>query len=272
MDKFSHLEIEDITTVSFYKWIRNDSGHVERVKVTKSVTDGMEYIKQILPNFLIHHLQKRHQSEAFKQHKSNLGETDLILHFDFSENYTCTYQDASQSAYWCQKQVTIFTVGSYLKDQSTMFAYVTDCTDHSKSTVSVLLDMMLKRFGRPEFNVRFWSDGPSSQFKNKYMAHYIKLLREKHNLKSLEWNFSVTSHGKGAIDGVGGSLKRSVWRQVKARKSDVRNAEEFVKVIKDINSGVNVILVPESVISFAYNTINSKLDNAPKVITVTYFQ
>ena len=42
------------------------------------------------------------------------------------------------------------------------------------------------------------------------------------------WNAFVTSHGKGAVDGVGGSLKRFVWNRVKSREVVVLNAKDLL--------------------------------------------
>ena len=48
-----------------------------------------------------------------------------------------------------------------------------------------------------------WSDGPTSEFKNRYMKTLLSMLSEKYN-KPFTWKFSATSHGKGVVDGVGG--------------------------------------------------------------------
>ena len=58
-----------------------------------------------------------------------------------------------------------------------------------------------------------WSDGPSSEFKNKYMGFLIQELSKKHG-KPFIWKFSATSHGKGVVDGVGGKIKSSVHKKV----------------------------------------------------------
>ena len=47
-------------------------------------------------------------------------------------------------------------------------------------------------------------------------------------LEKFEWNFFATSHGKGAVDGIGGSVKRMVWRKVRSRKAEAA----FVEVAK----------------------------------------
>lgn len=36
----------------------------------------------------------------------------------------------------------------------------------------------------------------------------------------IEWNFFATSHGKGACDGIGGSVKRSAYRASLQRPVD----------------------------------------------------
>ena len=34
----------------------------------------------------------------------------------------------------------------------------------------------------------------------------------------ISWHYSATSHGKGAVDGVGGTTKRTAWSAVSTRK------------------------------------------------------
>lgn len=65
------------------------------------------------------------------------------------------------------------------------------------------------------------------------MYWYLGHLRQTFELQALTWNFSATSHGKGAIDGVGGTLKRFVYRHVLAKGDDVRNASEFFQVAQE---------------------------------------
>ena len=75
--------------------------------------------------------------------------------------------------------------------------------------------------------VSIWSDGPSSQFKNRFIVAALKSLQEKHNIQ-ITWNFFATSHGKGPVDGIGGAVKRQVWNAVKTRKHIVTDAKSFV--------------------------------------------
>ena len=59
----------------------------------------------------------------------------------------------------------------------------------------------------------------------------------------LAWHFFATSHGKGAVDGIGGIAKRSVWRAVCNRKCIVTDAKSFTSVAKEVCKGITFILV-----------------------------
>ena len=62
-------------------------------------------------------------------------------------------------------------------------------------------------------------------------------------MKNLIWNFFATSHGKGAVDGVGGTVKRLVWSRVLAGKAVVTNAKSFYECAKATASNLQSVLV-----------------------------
>ena len=68
----------------------------------------------------------------------------------------------------------------------------------------------------------------ASQFKNWFMVAALKPLQEKHGIEII-WNVFATSQGKGAVDGVGGAVKRVVWNSVRSRMNIVNNASSFTK-------------------------------------------
>lgn len=76
-------------------------------------------------------------------------------------------------------------------------------------------------------SISIWSDGPASQFKNRFVAAALDTLQEAHKIH-IEWNFFSTSHGKGPVDGIGGSAKRFVMQKVRNRQNAVTNASSFV--------------------------------------------
>ena len=75
--------------------------------------------------------------------------------------------------------------------------------------------------------VHYWSDGPSSQFKNQF--NFTNLLFHKYdNHASADWNFSAKSHAKGENDTVGGDVKNAVWCKTLHMKALVTDLNEFV--------------------------------------------
>ena len=69
------------------------------------------------------------------------------LQVDYSENYTCMYQDKTQSTHWQQHQVSLFTSALWHSGKQHSRIIVSDNLTHSKDTivayVSALLDDLL---------------------------------------------------------------------------------------------------------------------------------
>ena len=85
---------------------------------------------------------------------------------------------------------------------------------------SVIKNLLAKH---PEIKlINIFSDGGRSQFKQKFTLSNLPLWESVLNIK-LTWHFFATSHGKGVVDGLGGSIiKLSVWcicRPCKTEKS-----------------------------------------------------
>ena len=153
-----------------------------------------------------------------------------MIQVDFSENYTCMFQDEIQSAHWRQDQVSLFTTAIWFDGKLHSKVIASDNLDHGKETVVAYLDYLLDTLPA---TVSIWSDGPSSQFKNKLITAVINTLQDKHKI-NLRWNYFATSHGKGPVDGIGGSVKRQVWTAVSRRISLVTNASSFTATAKKV--------------------------------------
>lgn len=75
------------------------------------------------------------------------------------------------------------------------------------------------------------TDGAASQFKQKFtLSNVTHYLSEKGI--TVQWNFFATSHGKGAVDGIGGQVKRKAWLAALSGKS-VHSVKEFISVVLD---------------------------------------
>ena len=78
--------------------------------------------------------------------------------------------------------------------------------------------------------VRVWTDGPSSQYKNRYIFYLLQQIQPLLEPITLVWNFFATSHGKGPCDGLGGTVKRIVQRKIRTG-AEVRSAQDFCQAV-----------------------------------------
>ena len=60
-----------------------------------------------------------------------------------------------------------------------------------------------------------------------------------------------TAHGKVAVNGVGGAVKRAVWRAILQDRAVIGSAEEFARVAESECLKVNVIYIPKGNIAQA---------------------
>ena len=64
----------------------------------------------------------------------------------------------------------------------------------------------------------------------------------EHDIK-LSWNIFATSHGKGVVDGIGRTVKRTVWRHI---KTDITSAQEYATLAKELCQNIIVQYIPRS--------------------------
>ena len=227
-----------------------------------TISNVVESLQQKLPTFLEHVYIKTQQSKYFDEKLANLSEKEAVVQVDFAENYTCKHQDEIQTAHWNQEQVTIFTVAVWIKSSADgekvceSHAIVSDETTHDKKAVAVFMFQVFEKFIKEKHSdikqVYVFSDGPSSQFKNKYIANFIHILNK---IGPIQWNYFATSHGKGVVDGIGGTIKRMVWNAVMSRKAAVVDAQSFVEVASGISRSVNISLVDKKEIQYISDSI-----------------
>lgn len=240
MNLFGKYEVQHCNEITWYVWKNTENAHLSKVVEDGTISDLMKYICSILPRFLEHCFEKRSQAKIYRdQHKEVTNDSFSIktglLQIDFSENYKCVSQDEIQSAHWAQSQISLFTSALYHSGIIHPIVIASDDLTHSKDTVIPYVDRILEEVPKEIEVLHVWSDGPTSQFKNKYIAAALPTLQEKHQLH-ITWNFFATSHGKGPVDGIGGSVKRQVWNAVKRRTHTVYNATDFVAAAATVSN------------------------------------
>jgi IS1 family transposase len=193
---------------------------------------------------------KRIQSHAFETDK--ISSTTHVLQCDFAMAYSCEYQSEIQSALWSRNSINLFTAALYSQDQACQsFLVVSDCQTKGKDAVYTFLHRIISQFEQQlEHNdsLIIYTDGPSSEFKNKFMAKLAVYLSCKLNCKVL-WKYFATSHGKGVVDGIGGAAKSQVRRRVMSKGKDaeiVQNTTDFYNVVSKVMKGVKIFHITDA--------------------------
>jgi hypothetical protein len=59
------------------------------------------------------------------------------------------------------------------------------------------------------------------------------------SVQSVTWQYFATSHGKGAVDGVGGEVKRMARSLVMSKRASIRCLDDLVTAVKPKNIQVS---------------------------------
>ena len=97
-------------------------------------------------------------------------------------------------------QITLYTPVSWFRDQIISHVVVSDYMQHNKTSAVIFTDKILAKLPDDVTEVKIWTDGPASQFKNKYVIAAMKALSCNCHGAKLVWNFFATSHGKGPVE------------------------------------------------------------------------
>ena len=257
------------------QWASDEKKGVAKAAFQGSLLESFNELALQIPNFLKHTYVKRIQAHSFKEEREsvNFDSEKVVIQIDFAENYSTVTQNEIQSAYWTNKQVTLFTVCFWEQMGAHSMIITSDYLQHDKYAVTVFIKIILEQIdsvlGRPISKHVFFSDGPSSQFKQRFVISSLT-----HLGKNIEWNFFATSHGKGPVDGIGGSAKRNVSLFVKAGLGEVNSAKDFTDVANKVCKKTKVILCPKEKIDEAKPSLDkswSSVLHIPKIQSVHKF-
>ena len=141
------------------------------------------------------------------------------------------------SAYWSTEAITLFWATTHYLDGNNQkqMEHYTLCSDdvvHDKNSIyfynkQIIADIQQK--GGTTQYIHYWSDEPSSQFKNKFNATNLKFYLHDYRI-SVDGNFFAATPGKVENDGSGRDAKNGVWHKVLQKKVVVANLGDFVMV------------------------------------------
>lgn len=144
------------------------------------------------------------------------------------------------------------------------YVVVSDCMEHSKSAVvafnrAILADL---RENIQFEHIHYWTDGAASQFKSKYMMHNL-LFHESDFGITADWSYFATSHGKGPVDGIGGTVKRNVYLEVLKGGIVVNGYEDFLHAARKLNRTINILDCDSSVVENVEAELSRRYAGAP---------
>ena len=184
-------------------------------------------------DFRDHVTRMRTQYGQIKVLKERLPEHHVVVHMDFAENYSCRSVEEVQSAYWNKTAVTLHPTVVYYKEQEQLmhksFVFVSDEMSHSTPTVLSILDILiphLKEMDPLLHTVHYWTDGPTSQYRNKVIFNTVANHMQVYGTHA-KWNYFECGHGKGPCDGLGGTTKRMADEAVNSARVSIQDANDF---------------------------------------------
>lgn len=241
-------------------------------KKVASVEKLVELTKSELPRISTHLYNILHQFTHLKQLKENLTQHDVVVHVDYSENYTCKWSKEIKDTHFggSHQQVTLHTgVLYFTRGQAESFATVSASLQHDAvatwAHLQPVLGYITSNYPLAK-NIHFLSDGPTSQYRNKvafYLASTVPFMK---GFKTVTWNFTEASHGKGAPDGVGGALKNLADRVV-AYGTDIPNASALLENLAK-HSSVRIFEVTEDNIAACGELVPPFLKSVPGTMKI----
>ena len=229
--------------ISLSQWKKTElTNGKKRTVIVEKMMEKEEFItliKDQICEFQGHVDRVKTQYAAVRQLKENIPQDHVMLQMDFAENFSCVSADEVQSAYWNSSAVSLHPVVAYFRDDRNIlnhknFVYVSDDLGHNFGHVFTIMKNIISEIKEivPDLKmVHYWTDSPSSQYRNK-SAFYV--ISDHENIFGVPaiWNYFESGHGKGPCDGVGGTSKRIADMAIKQGKIIIQDASDYFQKVQ----------------------------------------
>lgn len=275
-DEVKYNKWQTVTENKLIKGTLRPIKMVTKILITKKTEQVVKLLQESLATYKKHVFQMYHQAKMLKHLKKSINEREILFQVDFSQNYMAKFTSEIQSVHFgaSSKQISLHTGAKYTRKEGevccTTFCTVSDNLDHHAhgvwSHMKDILNGANEEFPNTE-TVHFFSDSPSSQYRNKTNVYLMSLLLPRHfkNLSSFSWNFSEAGHGKGVMDGVGGSIKRNSDLLV-LHQNDITCAKDLVSLFT--SSKTQVLEVPSQTFDEVKSLIPPSLNPIEGIMSV----
>ena len=151
------------------------------------------------------------------------------------------------STHWNTHGITLFTAVLNTNSTSKSYVVVSNELQHDKYAVAAFNRAIMQHAvsnGNIITMLHIFSDGAGSQFKNRFnLSGLLKPSMMHSDLGEIDWSFFGTAHGKGPVDGVGGTVKRAVWRRVLQKQVVLSSAEDFAEAAASACQNIKILFV-----------------------------
>jgi hypothetical protein len=229
--------------------LRIDRKQHRRTSKEKIVVKKIDLVCKFQDEFLLpyirHKAVEKHQREALKSLKNTLTDEELIIHINFAENYACKYASETQIIHFGGNREHVLLHTGVFYCGKIVQSFCTISPDLSHTPISIFKHLeALRHYDRSKIkSLYFQSDSPATQYRSRKMFYIMikKIIPLFCNLQHFVWLYSEPGHGKGPVDGVGATMKRTCDRHV-GNGHDVSTFEQFQECVSTIE-GIDVIPV-----------------------------
>ena len=236
-DKIKSTIKDNIVNFKEWKRIKCEDGK-QRTKLLETQKDTDTFAEDVAEEFVEfknHAERVKTQFQSFKQMKDCLkqNKNHVCIQMDFVENYNIKEMEEIQSAYWNPESVTLHPVVIYYHGNDAVahlsMVVVSEILNHNSSMVRAIIEKVIKvvKDTCPEVKyIRYWTDSPTSQYRNKSMFDMFARHESSFGLRA-SWKYFKAGHGKGACDGIGGIVKRLADTAIKTGKENINCSKDF---------------------------------------------
>ena len=256
--------ISSVPEMKIQQWVRVDK-KVRKKEIKESGTNVAKLLKEKVEDkdYIVHVYSVFRQFKELKMLKEKLKPGEVIVSVDFSRNYDNKQANEIQSAYFGHDTFTLYTVCCYWKNDKgelvpMSLGIVSNEANHDRNVaytnnLKVIEILRVKVKGLKV--VYFWSDGCASQFRSRFVFKSIMFYPSD---LEICWDYGEVSHFKGPHDGIGGTIKRCVYRAVQQNKVIINTAREFADAANNFTK-IEVVYVDKSEIE------HPEVDDAPPI-------
>lgn len=271
-------EYKKTELISYFQWVNMKQNYFDKKsrqvkqirKIAKQLqevrkTDLVAIFEKKFKLFMAHEARIVHQHNTITQLKKDLKQGEILIHCDFSENYSLKYAEETQSFHFggARQQISLHTVVVYSKvemeTKPKSFCTLSESLQHGAAAIWAHLNPILEYYcDKGVDTVHFLSDSPATQYRNKHMFYFIanQLMKLFPQLKRATWNYHEAGHGKGAPDGVGGVCKRTADRAV-AQGKDIPDFNVLFETLVNSCPGITFFAVSSMDIDRFASILNS---------------